>query len=76
MEVSEVVNEKKTSNPVKNISKFFNELKAELKRITWPTRSQLISNTVAVLISCVLVGAFIAVVDAILAKVLELFITR
>lgn len=76
MEVSEVVNEKKTSNPVKNISKFFNELKAELKRITWPTRSQLISNTVAVLISCVLVGAFIAVVDVILAKVLELFITR
>ena len=74
--MSEAVNENRTNNIAKKIERFFGELKAELKRITWPTRDQLISNTIAVLVSCVLVGAFIAAVDAVLAKVLELFITR
>lgn len=74
--MSEAVNENRTSNIVKKTERFFGELKAELKRITWPTRDQLVSNTIAVLASCILVGAFIAVVDAVLAKVLELFIAR
>lgn len=68
---------KKTkSNPVKKISKFFGDLKGEVKRITWPTKQQTFSGTLAVLVSCILIGGFIAIVDFVLANVLQFFVSR
>jgi len=42
------------------LAKFFREAKAELKKVTWPSKDQLIHNT------CVII-AFIAIVCIILA---------
>lgn len=61
---------------VKRIKRFFNDIKTEIKRITWPNRQQTTSGTIAVLVSCVLVGVFIAAVDFILTVVLRFFISR
>lgn len=65
--------EKKADKPAKakkpslaaRTSKWFRELKGELKKIVWPTRQQTINNTAVVIATIFLVGIFIWVLDAI-----------
>jgi len=54
--------------------KFFREVKAELKKVTWPTKQELISNTGVVTIAVVLVCTLIWVMDAAFAQVLRFII--
>ena len=46
------------------IGKFFREIISELKKVVWPTRIQVVKNTITVLIACLLVGAVIWLADA------------
>ena len=39
--------------------RFFKESWAELKKVEWPTRAQVLTGTVVVIIACVIVGAFL-----------------
>lgn len=48
----------------KRIGKYFREMKSELKKVVWPTRSQVINNTIVVFVCCLVVGAFIWIFDA------------
>ena len=61
-------NEKKVQKPEKkaNISKWFRELKSELKKVVWPTKAQVIKNTGIVIGMVIVVGAFIALADFLL----------
>ncbi len=45
------------------ISKFFREFKSEVKKITWPTFSQVVHNTGVVITAIIIVGAIIWVLD-------------
>ena len=45
------------------IKKFFKSLKTEFKKIVWPNRSQLVKQTIAVLLISLLLGAFIWLID-------------
>ncbi len=45
------------------IKTYFRELKAEFKRISWPTFKQVRNNTGIVIAFIVILGAFIALVD-------------
>ena len=45
---------------------WFKGLKAEFKKIIWPDKKTLAKQTVAVIISSVILGAIIAVVDALI----------
>jgi preprotein translocase subunit SecE len=47
----------------------------ELKKVSWPTRKQLIRDTLAVVVSSTVITAFIAVVDFGLSKVLEFLVS-
>ena len=47
---------------------FFKEVKAELKKVTWPPRREIVSSTVALIVATVLIGVFLGIVDIILAK--------
>ncbi|MCX7711745.1 MAG: preprotein translocase subunit SecE [Clostridia bacterium] len=60
----------------KNTTKFFTEIRHELKKVIWPNRTQLINNTVTVLAACLVVGALIWVVDFGLEKATILVFTR
>ena len=51
------------SSGASKITKFWNGVKAEFKRITWPTKDDLIKQSVAVIVISVIVGAIIAVLD-------------
>ena len=66
----------KLRNTQKGISKFFREIRSELKRVIWPTREQLINNTVTVLIACLVVGVIIWVADFALGYGFRSFLSR
>jgi preprotein translocase subunit SecE len=43
----------------------------ELKKITWPTKQEATKLTVVVLTISLIVGAYLGIIDILLAKVLE-----
>jgi len=45
---------------------YFNELKLEMRRVTWPNRKQVEGTTVVVIFTVFAFAAFFAVVDALL----------
>ena len=57
---------------IKRVIKFFRDYKSEAKKIVWPTFKDVVKNTVIVLIMCVVVGAFIWILDFGLSKLLSL----
>lgn len=58
----------------KRIIRFFRDYKSEIKKIVWPGWKEVVKNTVIVLIMCLIVGAFIWLVDFGLGKLLELIL--
>jgi len=53
---------------------FLKEVRGELRKVAWPTRSEVVNYSIIVLVAVVLVTAFIAVVDYGVSEfVLELF---
>ena len=47
------------------ISKWFREMRSELKKVVWPSRKQLIQNSLVVLLCVLVVGVFIWIFDAV-----------
>lgn len=54
--------------------KFLREVKAELKKVSWPTKQELISNTGIVFVAVMVVVALIWVMDAMFTQVLHFII--
>jgi preprotein translocase subunit SecE len=48
------------------VKEYFNELKLEMRRVTWPNRKQVQSTTAVVILTVFAFAAFFAVVDGIL----------
>ncbi|MDO4590931.1 MAG: preprotein translocase subunit SecE [Slackia sp.] len=55
--------EEKKAKPKKQRFKFLKEVKAELKRVTWPTRPEVLRWTGVVVAALVFFGVFVAVLD-------------
>ena len=49
----------------KRLSRWFREMKSELKKVVWPTKSQMVNNTLIVLACVLIVGIFICIFDAV-----------
>jgi preprotein translocase subunit SecE len=45
------------------VTQFFREVRAELKRVTWPTRKETIGSTSVVLILVMIMALFLGLVD-------------
>lgn len=56
---------KETSPALKR--SWFQELKLEFKKITWPGKKQLARETTVVLVVAIIIGAVISAVDALLS---------
>ena len=54
------------------IRKFIAEVVAELKKVSWSTRRDLIDSTWVVIISSAILGVFIGASDFVLSKLVEL----
>ena len=53
------------------VTGFIAESWAELKKVEWPTQSQLIQGVVVVLIACVIVGVFLYAADQIFRRLVQ-----
>ena len=53
---------------------FLKEVKLESSKVTWPTWNELRESTIVVIIAVAVISAFIAVVDRVLAFVVQLVI--
>ena len=58
---------KKASN--KDKRHFFKDVKAELKKVIWPTPKQLLNNTLAVIASVLIVGVIVFLLDLCFEKI-------
>lgn len=56
------------------ITRFMRETKVELKKVTWPTKQELIANTAVVLIAVVICAALIWVIDSFFNVVFRLIL--
>ena len=58
----------------KRIIRFFRDYKSEVKKIVWPGWKEVAKNTAVVLVICLIIGAFIWLVDLGLASLIELIL--
>ena len=56
---------------VTRVREFVQEVLLEFRRVTWPTRQELINSTVVVLALTVIVAFFLGAVDIMLARIVE-----
>jgi preprotein translocase subunit SecE len=56
--------------------RFVRESVAELKKVEWPSRQQVLTGTVVVIIACAIVGAYLWLVDLGLRNLVENIILR
>ena len=66
----------KKENIFQKIGKFFKSTKSEFKKVTWPTKKQLLNNTAIVITALVLIGLVIFGLDTLFTKLAEIFIIR
>ena len=58
----------------RNLKNYFKEAWSEVKKVTWPSRKELISSTLTVLVVVAFFAVFLGVMDLILTAILGLYI--
>ncbi len=56
---------------MKTIINYINEVIAEMKKVSWPKRDELISNTVLTLVVSLAISLFIFGVDQVISQILD-----
>jgi len=51
---------------VGSVGRFFKGIYQELKKVSWPTKKQVVTNTFSVLVFCLIIGAVIWLADFLL----------
>ncbi len=51
---------------MEKIKKFLKEVVAELRKVTWPTKDELIGSTIVTIVVSLIVAIFVGIVDRIL----------
>ena len=57
-----------------SVSKFFRDLIAEVKKVTWPSGKQVVNNTAVVLVVCIICGAALFAIDSVFAALIQLLV--
>jgi preprotein translocase subunit SecE len=58
----------------KTIKQFYKDVVIEMKKVIWPSRTEVVNYTIVVLITVAIVSTFILVLDVILSRLLHLII--
>ncbi len=58
------------ANGIRNVPTLYNEIVAEMGKVTWPDRAQLKDTTIKLIIFVLFIGAVIGVIDLVLQLVL------
>ena len=57
-----------------NIAKFFRDTKSELKKVVWPSKADVKTNTIVVLVTVAIAAVVMILLDAIFGGILGLII--
>ena len=60
-------------NPFRSVRIFVGEMFGELKKATWPTRSELRDSTLVVVVAVIILGIFTSIADFSIYQVVNLF---
>jgi len=60
---------------VDTVTQFLREVRAELAKVTWPTRKDTIASTSVVLVIVILIAAFLGIVDLGLSKLMRFLLS-
>lgn len=55
------------------ITRFFKDLKGEMKKIVWPSKKQIINNTIVVIVVIIVAGIAVGGLDLLLNTLVGLF---
>jgi len=53
----------KKPNIFQRLTRFVKDIRSELKKVLWPSRKQVFNNTLIVLITCLILGGVIWILD-------------
>ena len=53
------------------VKDYFNELKMEMRRVTWPSRKQVEATTTVVIVSVFAFAAYFSLVDTLVGRLIE-----
>ena len=56
------------------VSQFLTEVRAEMKKVTWPTRDEVVSYTIVVMVTTVLMGGLVYFADILFTKLVDIII--
>jgi preprotein translocase subunit SecE len=56
---------------VTRVKEFVREVLAEFRKVTWPSRQQLVNSTAVVIVVTVVLAFFLGGVDIVLARIVE-----
>ena len=57
-----------------NIRKFFSEVRAEMQKVTWSNREEIMGSTAVVLMTMLILSTFIGISDFVLAHALSVLL--
>jgi len=60
---------------IETAKEFFEQSKAELRKVTWPTRQETVRTGVAVLVFSLVMALYLGVVDMILSRLVALILS-
>ena len=63
------------TNPLLKVRDFLNEVAAELKKSSWPTRKELVDSTIVVIVTILVLGLFVALADVVFLRIIG-FLTK
>jgi preprotein translocase subunit SecE len=66
--------ERKEARPRGRVLNFFVQVWAELRRVQWPTRSQVTQATAVVVVFCLIAGAYLGIWDYVFNKLIKAFL--
>ena len=58
-------------NKLKRIREYLTEVKGELKKVTWPSKDDLVKTTIAVFVSSLIFGVFLFIIDMIFSRIIN-----
>lgn len=50
---------------------YLNEVRGELKKVNWPTKNDLYKTTIAVIVSSIIFGVYLQLVDLSFSKIVQ-----
>ncbi len=64
------------SQKIQQFWSFVKEARAELNRVTWPTREAVIGGTLVVILLSLILVVYMGIIDFMVTKILGFFMTR